>query len=265
MLTLSIQQWVKWVPAHTHTHTHLWHCSVISAPQDTEPAKSLISGQTQPPPVIIYLKPDSAWHAVEIKEPLPARLPSATTHLFRYKRHGDNSKDSLVKGIKIWGRNLYHPVSPPRAAEQTLWAACRAACKHLFISLVLQHTIAEKTFREQKGKERIKTYRSRDLIPPGFTKSLQDTRTGFAHNPWEGPAATHLTSTAQGWVLCASCTSSTATHCQVPSTGTWELLVLSTSLLQGKHLQKRRRAATWSFPNQAAFLPRHDFTTQVKG
>lgn len=89
----------------------------------------------------------------------------------------------MVKGIKIWGRNLYHPVSLPRAAEQALWAACGAARKHLFISLVLQHTIAEKRFREQKGKERIKTYRSRDLIPPGFTESLQDTITGFAHNP----------------------------------------------------------------------------------
>lgn len=35
--------------------------------------------------------------------------------------------------------------------------ACGEACKHLFISLALQHTIGEKRFREQKGKEHIKT------------------------------------------------------------------------------------------------------------
>lgn len=59
--------------------------------------------------------------------------------------------------------------------------AYREACKHLFISLGLWHTIGEKRFREQKGKEHIKTDRSqhRDLILPGFAKSPQDTIMGF--------------------------------------------------------------------------------------
>lgn len=42
-------------------------------------------------------------------------------------------------------------------------------------------TIGEKRFQEQKGKEHIKTDRSRywDLILSGFTKSPQDTMTSF--------------------------------------------------------------------------------------
>lgn len=71
--------------------------------------------------------------------------------------------------------------------------ACGEACKHLFISLALRHTIGEKRFQEQKGKEHIKTYRSWywDLLLPGFTKALQDTIRRFSHNPCEGAAARH--------------------------------------------------------------------------
>ena len=128
--------------------------------------------------------------------------------------------------------------------------AYREACKHLFISLGLWHTIGEKRFREQKGKEHIKADRSRywDLILSGFTKSPQDTITSFftqsvrgscSQMPnFNGPIALRNGPTS---LLCSQCN-----HPRrgAPSTRCGHLkasLMLTTPPLQGKHFRKTRK------------------------
>lgn len=150
--------------------------------------------------------------------------------------------------------------------------AYREACKHLFISLGLWHTIGEKRFQAQKGKEHIKTARSQywDLILSGFTKSPQDTITSFFTQPVRGSCSQSLTSTAwllQGMTLPVFYTPKATIHAevhQVHGTGTQKLLWCWPRHRCRGSTFERQAVSIWWLSNQAALLWRDDFTTQAK-